>query len=802
MPRKTDTVNQEPITAALLKSRKDSDVGLPFSLGKADWATASTDSVSTAALLPYTSPVTPGKPTGDANVDAIADVVRRKVGNLDVFLRSQGEKLEDYTPQELHDLNGQLDDAIVDCARGFAKDGWSAHDDEKYADKAWRADLGTTFFQKMLSNAVAYVPMSGAMLAASFLLTPILGPLPTMVVGLGVGLYTAYKWSVHALNAAGKVDAKVNDEKEGRGRFWNICPSKGLWQALGKETLADVALRTGPRSLTKAAGGGIKIGLQTAGAAPGFTALFGGLILPAISAIIGPPTNAAMQVGSKMLHGRNGERSAAPLLGIKLEKKNDGDKKTKARIYADHEARTRNAGRLAKSGAHRFFSMAKKMAPEYRRSFGDAYRAEKQEGMKGKWRELIFGANVLPGGGLGDLVSLAGNPTGSEAGNAVNTFGNDATSALTGPGNVFTRKEVADRYTDGVKKRKANKASQKVSKRAPEATVDSPRSATATGTATASPAPSLSPDQLRISPDRPISRPDYRQSELPATPAMRRLRTIASGPASDAAPTQRYVPAGFPTVPLAPQHLVSRAKEQRIVEAQTVIPRPVGQAASDPTPNPSAVAATVASGPMENTGWRPRVAPQDGPPSNSALGAPPLGMPREVPGHWFELGSQASAPQPAAFMAEFGRALQPSIANGVEQPAAMPGAANKAEIANENGAPLAALAWAQGSTRENRNAPPTLRVPEAGARAENQSDLSVRVPTHNDESHAANTTSDTALNDALLKSRRCRSQLPARDGTSPSATTDTRVPPTPPTTPRGPNRIAIPVAAGHSVSLT
>jgi hypothetical protein len=696
MPRKTDTVYQDPITAALLKSRKDSDVGLPFRLAKPDWSTVSNDSVSIATPLPYTSAATAGKSTGDANVDAIADVVRRKVGNLDVFLRSQGEKPEDYTQQELRELNDQLDDAIADCARGFAKDGWSAGDVEKYADKAWRADLGTTFFQKTLSNAVAYLPMSGAMLGVSFLLTPILGPLPTMVVGLGVGLYTAYKWSVHALNAAGKVDAKVNDEKEGRGRFWSVCASKGLWQALGKETLADLALRTGPRGAAKAVGGGLKIGLQVAGAAPGFTALLGGLILPAISAVIGPPTNGAMQVGSKMLHGRNGERSAAPLLGIKLEKKKEKEnsEKTKARIYADHDARTRNVGRLAKSSARRFFSMAKKMAPEYRRSFADAYREEKKAGMKGKWRELIFGSNVLPGGGLGDVASLAGTAIGEIAGNVVSTFGNVATSVVTGPGNVLTRKEVGDRYKELVKKpvnkSKLKKVPQKVANQAPAATVDTPRDATVTARAQNR----LSPSPVRTVADQPIARPDHQTLGARPSPAMRRLQAIASASTGDAAPTKRYVPAGFPNVPVVPPHLVSPSTE-RVVEVPTVIPQPVAQRVSDSAPSPSAVPASLLPGSMVETGWPPQAIAEDRLPRKMSLGAPPIGVPSEVPAQWFEPGNQTVALHSASCAAGTKHPLEIPVAPRVETPAVAATATDKRSTVRNDGVPSATSAFSR-----------------------------------------------------------------------------------------------------------
>jgi len=804
MPRKTDTVYQEPITAALLKSRRDSsDVGSPFPYGSNGWAPTPDNSVNATPTPPfsYTNAFSASKQTGNPNVDAIANVVRSKVGNLDVFLRSQGAKPEEYTPQQLKELNGQLDDAITECARGFAEDGWSADAVKEYADKAWRADLGATFFQKTLSNAVAYLPMSAAMLGVSFLLTPILGPLPTMVVGLGVGLYTAYKWSVHALNAAGKVDAKVNDEKEGRGRFWGVCPSKGLWQAVGKETLADLAFRTGPRGATKAVGGGVKLGLQASGAAPGFTALFGGLILPAVSAVIGPPTNGAMQVASKMLHGKDGERSAAPLFGIKLEKKKDDSGKETTRICADAGARRRNVNRLGKSSGRRFLSMAKKMALEYRRSYGDAFREEKKAGMKGKWWELIFGSNVLPGGTLGDLVSLGGEAIGATAGNVVSTFGNVATSVVTGPGNVATRGEVG-RHT--YNKPKPVKASPRVTKQATVATGDTPGNATAPAHAEHG----LNPSPVRTLADRPMSRLDHRGVELPASLPAQRLPATAPAAISRPAPTRPNVPVRFPNVQSVPPHLVSPSTEH-VVESHTVIPRSEVRSFSDPVLEIPAIPATLASPPIVGIGGGPRVDPRNPPAPNLNLGALPIEMQHEEPAQLFGRGNQTAASQPPASTVGLEHAFEAPISNQVEKPAAAAVATDSREPDQNNGRPSAASACSQESICESRDARPIPQAPKAGACAENKTDLNASVPTYGDELHAIDATaSNGAGNDAppdlgredrtgkvtYLKPR-CGFSAPDHNEAPAPMTSHTLLQSTPPNTPRGiSNRIAIPPA--------
>jgi len=804
MPRKTDTAHQEPITAALLKSRKDSDVGWPFPYGS-DGRTGTLGNSFNAtpgAPLSYDHTFSAGKLTGDPHVDAIASVIRSKVGNLDVFLRSQGGKPEEYTPQQLQELNGQLDEAINDCARGFAQDGWSADAVEKYADKAWRADLGTTFFQKTLSNAVAYLPMSGAMLAVSFLLTPILGPLPTMAVGLGVGLYTAYKWSVHALNAAGKVDAKVNDESQGRGRFWSVCSSKGLWQAVGKETLADLAFRTGPRGAVKAVGGGAKLGMQAAGAAPGFMTLFGGLILPAVSAVIGPPTNGAMQVASKMLHGRKGERSAAPLLGIKLEKKKDDSGKQTIGIRADAETRKRNVGRLQKSSGRRFVSMAKKMAPEYRRSFGDAFRQEKKEGMKGKWWELIFGSNVLPGGTLGDLVSLGGDAIGATAGNVVSTFGNVATSVLTGPGNVTTRAEVGKHSYN---KPKPVKGAEPVAKHVASATVATPRN-------TPVHSPQSIPARTAAAPTTPTA--DHRQVELSNPPPTRRIPLGAPAPIIHVGPTQQdpNVSARFSNVPPSPPHLLSPSTEH-VAESHTVIPRPEMQPPSDRVLNLPAVPTPSAPPSILGIGRDTRVDPRDPFAPHSSLDALPIGMPRDVPAQWFGPQNQTSASRPAPSAVELEHVFGAPAAVRPDQPSVAASAMDNQEAANNNGAGAALSVGSQETIRESRDARPTLQAPDVDTHGQRASDVNAPVPVHQDQPHVTDTAaSDCAGSDtgpdfrrgdrkepADTVNPRCGSQAPAANRAPAS---DTMVQSTPPNTPRGvSNRIPIPVARGRSLSM-
>jgi hypothetical protein len=115
----------------------------------------------------------------------------------------------------------------------------------------------------------------------------------------------------------------------------------------------------------------------------------------------------------------------------------------------------------------------------------------------------------------------------------------------------------------------------------------------------------------------------------------------------------------------------------------------------------------------------------------------------------------------------------------------------------------------QETSRENNDAPPTPRVPEAGARAENKSDFNAPVPNRGSEPHAVGTArSDPASNGAApdlgideaagtsgSSGPRCGSRGSVLSRAHPSMTS------TPPTTPRGANRIAMPVAQVNPLSI-
>lgn len=372
------------------------------------------------------------------SVQTIAEAIKDQVGNIDTFLAAQDQKDQhgvplEYTPEQRKELAAQLDEAIMHTAKYFAEKGWTAADVTRLADTAWRTDLGATFMQKTVSNAIAYLPASSAVILASILLTPILGPIPMIFVGLGIGLGVAYKYSVHALKAAGKVDGKINDEETGHGWLWKICPSKGPAQALGKEVLADLGGRSGLRLLATAPLRLLKFALNLTGAAPGFASVLGTFIIGPVAAVVGPPTNGLMQMFSKMLHGKGGQRSAAPLFGIRLK---DGQ------ITIDIGALERNIAWLSQSGMARAWQHAKKMGHEYGESFSEARCEEVKKGMtREKTIEWIFGSSAV-GSVLGSGVGVEGAAIDGAAGSVVGTLGGIAASFFGWLGNVMTRGEV------------------------------------------------------------------------------------------------------------------------------------------------------------------------------------------------------------------------------------------------------------------------------------------------------------------------------------------------------------------------
>jgi hypothetical protein len=395
---------------------------------------------------------------GESSPGNLCAAIGGLVGDMDTFLRAHGTTSEAYAEKLAKRrppgfdlaaerqknsaayqswLRSELDEAIELSAREFQSLGCDANGIAQLSRKAWRSDLGTVWVKGLFSNAAAYGLVSAVSLALTIPLGLVLGPLPMIAVTLGLSVFATYKWAVHALPAgttvANALDASKRPDGTSRQRFSKTCVPGKLRTAVGRELAADLLGRTGPRLAITTPLRVLATTLDLLGVATSFASILGTYVIGPVAAIIGPPTNASMQVVSKVLDARKGGRTMAPLCGISLDE--DG------RIAFDPKQPRSNLERLARPGYARAGSTCAHLASEYVRGFPGAVKAEKKKGMTvDKKFELICGGNTLgPLAAAG--AGLAATHLGTVAGPVMNTVGKFVSTAM-GASNVATRGNV------------------------------------------------------------------------------------------------------------------------------------------------------------------------------------------------------------------------------------------------------------------------------------------------------------------------------------------------------------------------
>lgn len=328
--------------------------------------------------------------------------------------------------------------SIEACAEFLFERGFRAKDIDNLAMMGLRADLGTVAAKSFLSNALSSAAVNAATWICSLALAPVVGPIAAITLGLAFTGYVAYKYGVHAWAAGNTVnrefDRGTRPDGSPRTRFSKVGKAESFHSAIGRETTAEFA-RTGIRYI-------VEVSLQLVIGVLGFlgTAPAAGQILSAtmgpLGILIGPPTNALMNVVSQCLNGRNGNRSMGPLFGIEIGTK-EGDP-----IRFDSRHLIRNMERLSDHASLRAAKTVFRLATSYRDKFAGAVSAEQRKGMtKSKALQLIF--KFMPGplaSGAGGAIAL---PFGKSTASLL-SVATESVSAILGFGNVLAREPVQE----------------------------------------------------------------------------------------------------------------------------------------------------------------------------------------------------------------------------------------------------------------------------------------------------------------------------------------------------------------------
>jgi hypothetical protein len=272
---------------------------------------------------------------------AVRAAISRHCGNIETFLRAQKRRnvtIEAYaeglahrhppTPEQQVKgsaaywqwLGSEWNAAIDRSTDVFVSMGFGPGDIDALAKRAWHSDLGTTFLKSLFSNMVSTGVVSALVLAVTIPASFVLGPIPVIALTVFLTIAASVKYGRHAWASGSQMgvqlDKSRNRDGQSRERFGQFANPASTWQALKRESLAELA-RTGIRFaiLTPLQ---VAAALVTAIGAATTAATVLGLVMGPVGALIGPPTSALAQVASQCINGRRKDRSMAGLFGITL----------------------------------------------------------------------------------------------------------------------------------------------------------------------------------------------------------------------------------------------------------------------------------------------------------------------------------------------------------------------------------------------------------------------------------------------------------------------------------------------------
>lgn len=324
----------------------------------------------------------------------VLEAIQRRVGTLDTVLAAHGITRETYekglaarrpptaaeqvlgSPARERWVNSELRQATIESSVAFTKQGRSGKEIDEICKTGRFGDLATVYLKGFCSTAIAYSPVSFGVIALTIPLALVLAPIPLILVTFGITIFATIKHTLHAVEAAGKVNASLDKSRRPDGSVRSpsskICPPKTLRSATINRVKSE-GFRTGIRAVFVDSSNLALLLLQNLKVATGFVNVFGNILGP-LTAAISPPTTAAMQVASQYFGGKKNGCTFAPLVGIKVDPSSGA-------IKFDETSQAANVAHLSKSAPVRALDTVGGLLGLYREQFPRVLREEKKKGM-------------------------------------------------------------------------------------------------------------------------------------------------------------------------------------------------------------------------------------------------------------------------------------------------------------------------------------------------------------------------------------------------------------------------------------